>query len=102
MIMIRFLFQFTIFLLTEVLKNQDYSIGLSPKLSLSLFEAGRWFQVFLTSAKVAAAAAAAAALFAAGISGIIPSLFEKMSGESGPTSDAIVRPRPLLYVSLPA
>lgn len=99
--MMRFLFQFTIFLLTEVLKNQDYSIGLSPKLSLSLFEAGRWFQVFLTSAKVAAAAAAAA-LFAAGISGIIPSLFEKMSGESGPTSDAIVRPRPLLYVSLPA
>lgn len=99
--MMRFLFQFTIFLLTKVFKNQDYSIGLSPKLSLSLFEAGRWFQAFLTSAKVTAAAAAAA-LFAAGISGIIPSLFEKMSGESGPTSDAIVRPRPLLYVSPPA
>lgn len=55
---------------------------------------------WLTSAKVAAAAAAAV-LFAAGISGIIPLLFENMSGESGPTSDAIARPGPLLYVSLP-
>lgn len=52
---------------------------------------------WLTTAKVAVAA-----LFAAGISGIIPLLFEKMSGESGPTSDAIVRPGPLLYVSFTA
>lgn len=41
-------------------------------------------------------------LFAAGISEIIPLLFENMSGESDPTSDAIVRAGPLLYVSLPA
>lgn len=48
-------------------------------------------------------AAAAAVLFAAGISGIIPLAFENMSGESGPTSDAIVRPGPPpLSASLPA
>lgn len=45
---------------------------------------------------------AAAALFAAGISGIILLVFENMSGESGPSSDAIVSPEPLLCASLAA